>query len=161
MEALRRGLDEPILVWDTTTVPNGTYFVRVVASDAPSNPAGTALTGELDSTAFEIDNTPPAITVGSVRARRRPHDSSSFDVKDDHSPISRVEYSQDGGCGGGGVSGRRHRRLEDRALRAGDRRRRSATRGLTLRATDSMNNVATTQVDAPPATPPLAMPAQR
>src|SRR6185295_2215307 len=29
---LRRGVDEPILVWDTTLVPNGTYFVRIVAS---------------------------------------------------------------------------------------------------------------------------------
>ena len=26
---------EQILVWDTTTVPNGTYFVKIVASDAP------------------------------------------------------------------------------------------------------------------------------
>src|SRR5205823_10658969 len=53
---LRRGVTDPILVWDKTTVPNGTYFVKVVESDAPSNPLGTALTGELASSAFEIDN---------------------------------------------------------------------------------------------------------
>src|SRR5207249_5623552 len=46
---LRRAITEPILVWDTTTIPNGTYFVKVVASDAPTNPLGTALTGELSS----------------------------------------------------------------------------------------------------------------
>jgi hypothetical protein len=38
--ALRRGLTDPILVWDTTTVSNGTYFVKVVASDSASNSAG-------------------------------------------------------------------------------------------------------------------------
>ena len=54
-------------MWDTTTVPNGTYFVKIVASDAPSNPAGTALTGELESVAFEVDNTPPVISVTSTR----------------------------------------------------------------------------------------------
>ena len=42
---LRRALQEPILVWDTTTVPNGTYFLKIVASDLPSNAAGLALTG--------------------------------------------------------------------------------------------------------------------
>ena len=34
-KALRRDVADTILVWDTTTVPNGTYFVKVVASDAP------------------------------------------------------------------------------------------------------------------------------
>ena len=46
---LRRGVPDTILVWDTNTVPNGSYFVKIVASDGPSNPAGTALTGELES----------------------------------------------------------------------------------------------------------------
>ena len=44
-KTLRKAATDPILVWDTTTVPNGTYFVRIVASDAPSNPLGTALSG--------------------------------------------------------------------------------------------------------------------
>src|SRR5436309_5863781 len=34
--AVRRAVTEPILVWDTTTMPNGTYFAKVVASDAPT-----------------------------------------------------------------------------------------------------------------------------
>ena len=69
LEIAARDAADPILVWDTATVPNGTYFVKVVASDAPSNPAATALAGELDSVAFEIDNTPPAIY--DRRAARR------------------------------------------------------------------------------------------
>ena len=63
-------LGEQILVWDTTTVPNGTYFVKIVASDAPSNAADTALAGEMDSVAFEVDNTPPQIATPKRPDRR-------------------------------------------------------------------------------------------
>src|SRR5207245_1614829 len=94
-KTLRKAISESILVWDTTTAPNGTYFVKIVASDAPSNPASSALTGELDSQAFQIDNTPPSITIGTVRVERG-RTIIPFDVKDDSSPIQRVEYSQDG-----------------------------------------------------------------
>src|SRR5690242_6021278 len=66
-KTLKRGLAEQILVWDTISVPNGTYVLRVVASDAPSNPAATALTGQLDSTTFDIDNSPPVVRVSGVR----------------------------------------------------------------------------------------------
>ena len=93
---LRRAVDEPIFVWDTTTVPNGTYFVRVVASDLPSNPADTALSGERDSGAFQIDHTPPAIAVSGTRVNAG-KTTVSFTVTDSDSPISRVEYSRDGG----------------------------------------------------------------
>jgi hypothetical protein len=86
---LREDLRDEILVWDTTTVPNGTYFVNIVASDAPSNAPDTALAGERDSVAFEIDNTPPQVTIQSVRTDgARP--SVTFEVIDDHSPILRV-----------------------------------------------------------------------
>ena len=95
-KTLRKGTSDTILVWDTTTVPNGTYFVKIVASDAPSNPLSSAL----DRRARER----------GVRSRqhaaddhrRQPCASSvaapiiSFDVKDDHSPVQRVEFSQDG-----------------------------------------------------------------
>ena len=36
--ALRKGLEDPVLTWDTATVPNGRYLIRVVASDSPANP---------------------------------------------------------------------------------------------------------------------------
>ena len=41
-KTLRKAIPETILVWDTTTVPNGTYFVKIVASDAPANSAADA-----------------------------------------------------------------------------------------------------------------------
>ncbi len=145
---LRRGVVDPILVWDTTTVPNGTYFIRVVASDAPSNPVGTALTGELDSSAFDVDNTPPTIVVSSVRVE---HGLTiiTFDVKDDHSPVQRVEFSQDGQRWRGvfPVDGIADSTNEHYVLSIDGE---LTERGLALRASDSMNNVATAQVDAPP-----------
>src|SRR5205085_1081786 len=92
---LRHGLTESILVWDTTTVPNGRYYVKVVASDAPSNSPSTAMSGELESSAFDVDNSPPVISVTSVRFENG-KTIVVFDVKDDNSPVKRVELSEDG-----------------------------------------------------------------
>jgi sugar lactone lactonase YvrE len=146
-KALRKGITESILVWDTTTIPNGTYFVRIVASDAPSNPLSTALAGELDSTAFEVDNTPPVISVSSVRVVSG-RTIITFDVKDDHSPIRGVEFSQDGQRWRGvfpvdGIADSRDEHYELPINGELDER------GLTLRASDAMNNVSTTHVDSP------------
>jgi hypothetical protein len=146
-KTLRKATPESILVWDTTTIPNGTYFVKVVASDTPSNPSGTALTGDLDSSAFEVDNSAPSFAVGNVRVDRG-RTIITFDVTDDHSPIQKVEFSQDGQRWRGvfpvdGIADSREEHYDlgvDGEL--GDR-------GLTLRASDAMNNVATTHVDAP------------
>jgi len=142
---LRRAVDESIFVWDTTTVPNGTYFLRVVASDSPSNPAGTALAGERDSGAFQIDHTPPAITVSGVRASGG-KTTVSFVATDADSPISRVEYSRDGGLRWtaifplDGIADSKSERYEltlDGLL---------GESGVTIRASDSMNNADTTHV---------------
>jgi hypothetical protein len=146
-KTLKRRTPDSILVWDTTTVPNGTYFVKIVASDSPSNSPSVALTGELESEAFEIDNTPPGITIAGTRVEGG-RTVVTFDVKDDHSPIQRVEFSQDGQNWGAafprdGIADSREEHYElviDGEL--GDR-------GLTLRATDAMENVATAHVDAP------------
>jgi hypothetical protein len=144
-KTLRKAIPETILVWDTTTVPNGTYFVKIVASDAPANSAADALTGEMDSVAFEVDNTPPSITVGAIRSERN-RTVIPFVVTDDHSPIQRVEFSQDGKNQRtvfplDGIADSRSERYE-LSLEG-----QIGERGVTLRATDSMNNVASLQVD--------------
>jgi sugar lactone lactonase YvrE len=146
-KTLRKATPDAILVWDTTTIPNGTYFVKIVASDSPSNPAGSALTGELDSTAFEVDNTPPSITIGAVRVAGG-RTIIPFDIKDDHSPVQRVEFSQDGQRWRSvfPVDGIADSRDEHYELSLdGD----LGERGVTLRASDSMNNVATMHVPPP------------
>ena len=89
---LRAGLWDPIVVWDTTSVPDGTYVIRISATDAPSNAPGTALTGELESGSFDIDNTPPTI---EVQPAARAAKLLTFAVADEQSPIQRVEYSLD------------------------------------------------------------------
>jgi hypothetical protein len=93
-KTIRRGVTDQLFVWDTTSIPNGTYLVRVVASDAPSNPPGSALTGEADSTTFDVDNTPPAIRFLGVRPDGG-RNVVSFEVRDDHSPVQRVDSSSD------------------------------------------------------------------
>jgi len=146
-KTLRKAVTESILVWDTTTIPNGTYFVKIVASDAPSNPLATALAGELDSAAFEVDNTPPVISIANVRVVSG-RTVVTFDVKDDHSPIRGVEYSSDGQRWRGvfPVDGIADSREEHYELPIEGE---LGERGITLRASDSMNNVATIHVDAP------------
>jgi hypothetical protein len=91
---LRKGLTDAVLAWDTSTVPNGRYVIRVTASDSPSNPAALALSGEKESLPFEVDNTPPVVTVTLLA--RTPARVRAV-VKDDASPIRRAEYSIDGG----------------------------------------------------------------
>ena len=122
-KTLRKAISDTILVWDTTTVPNGTYFVKIVASDAPSNPLGTALTGELDSVGVRDRQHAAGHHGRPASASIAAAPIVTFDVKDDHSPIQRVEFSQDGQRWRGvfpvdGIADSR-----ERALRAGDRRR--------------------------------------
>ena len=92
--ALRRGLNDQMFVWDTTSIPNGTYVMRVVASDAPSNPPGSAMTGEADSTTFDVDNAPPAIRILSTK-KDGSRTVLRFEVQDDQSAVQRVDYSLD------------------------------------------------------------------
>lgn len=146
---LRRDFTDSILVWDTTTVPNGTYFVRVIASDRASNSTTTTLSGELDSAAFEIDNTPPLFSLPAVRVDGA-RTIISVDVRDDHSPIQRLEFSVDGEqwTPAFPADGIADSRTEHYDISIDGR---IGGRGVTLRAMDSMNNLSTTQVDAPPA----------
>ncbi|HSC27059.1 MAG TPA: hypothetical protein VLD67_07285, partial [Vicinamibacterales bacterium] len=138
---LKRGLWDPIFVWDTTSVPDGTYLVKVMASDAPSNSPGTALAGEMESVSFDIDNTPPRIEVQpAVRGGSRT--TIAFAVRDDQSPIQRVEYSLDASrwrivYPKDGIPDSRVEEFEV-ALEEGE-----AGQNVIIRATDAMNNVST------------------
>jgi sugar lactone lactonase YvrE len=139
--ALHRGAWDPIFVWDTTSVPDGTYLVKITASDAPSNAPGTALTGELESGSFDIDNTPPRVEI-QPPARSGARTSISFRVRDEQSAVQRVEYSLDASrwrlvYPKDGIPDSRHEEFEV-LLDEGD-----AARNVIIRVTDAMNNVAT------------------
>jgi hypothetical protein len=149
---LKRGLTDPILVWDTTSVPNGRYILRIVASDAPSNAPATALTGAMESTAFDIDNAPPAITVTAVR-REATKTTITFDVRDDQSAVQKADYSLDGNrwqtiYPKDGIADSRFEQFE--LVLEGD-----PARGVIVRAADALNNVSSASADVPtpPATP--------
>jgi hypothetical protein len=127
-------------VWDTTSVPDGTYFVRITASDAPTNAPDTALAGEMESQSFDIDNTPPRIeTQPAARAGARA--SIVFTVRDEQSPVQRVEYSLDASrwrvvYPKDGIPDSRR---EEFQVSIDD----NEGRNVIIRATDAMNNVAT------------------
>jgi hypothetical protein len=146
---LRRSLRDAIFVWDTTSVPNGRYVVQVVASDLPSNAPDAALVGSMESTAFEIDNTPPAVSVtGSRRDGERV--IISFDVRDTDSSVQKVEYSLDGDRWQAiyprdGIADSRFEQF-DLAMDG-----ETAARAVIIRATDALNNVTSARGEAPPA----------
>jgi hypothetical protein len=144
-KSVKKGLTDTILVWDTTSVPDGRYVVRVVASDAPSNSPATALTGDMESSAFDVDNVPPAITVSSVR-RQGAQTMVAFEVRDDMSAVQRVDYSLDGDrwmpvYPKDGIA---DSRVEEFELTITE----DAARGIVLRAADALNNVASASGDA-------------
>ncbi len=82
----------PSYSWDSETFPDGEYVLRVVASDAPSNPPDQALEAEHLSEPFLVDNTGPQVTRIDVA-----DGLLSFMVRDGASPLFRVEYAIDGG----------------------------------------------------------------
>jgi hypothetical protein len=92
---LRAGLSDTIFVWDTTTVADGRYVIRVVASDGPSNAPDRALSGERASDPIEIDNTPPAVTTEVTRQAGATQ--VIVTARDGQSPIQKAEYSLGGG----------------------------------------------------------------
>jgi hypothetical protein len=139
-KALKRGLWDPIVVWDTTSVPDGTYVLKIAASDAPSNSPDTSLTGELESSSFEIDNSPPRI---ELQTATRPNTRSvSFVVRDESSSVQRVEYSLDASrwrtvYPKDGIADSRREEFEVMLEES------EAGRSVIIRASDAMNNVAT------------------
>ena len=140
-KSLKNEIEEAIFVWDTTSVPNGTYLVKVVASDQASNTPGAALEGELESSAFDIDNAPPTVTVTASRPANG-RTTIQFEVRDEWSSISKVEYSLDAQrwqvvYPRDGIFDSRNEQFE-LTLENGD-----AARGLIIRAYDAKNNSAT------------------
>jgi hypothetical protein len=144
---LRSGLVEPVFAWDTASVPNGRYVLRVVASDAPGNPPALALGGSKDSASFEVDNAPPSIVAALDPSRP---DRVRVTVRDDASPVRRLEVSVDAGPWEevhplDGIADSLEERYEITLPARGT----GGPRLVVLRATDLLGNVATARVDAP------------
>lgn len=93
---LRQGLTNPVIAWDTVAMPDGRYTLKIVASDAASNPSESARTGERTSQSFEVDNTPPRVANLTAEAIQNGH-RVVFAAEDDISAIQSVEYAVNSG----------------------------------------------------------------
>ena len=95
-KVLRDVVYERYVNLDSDMFPDGGYSIRVVASDAPSRPAGDTLTGEAISARFEVDNTPPRVE-GLAAKVDGDKVHVSFHAVDTFSVIDQAEYSIDAG----------------------------------------------------------------
>jgi hypothetical protein len=91
---LRSGLHDNSLTFDADVMADGKYYFRVVASDKESNPPAYAREATLISSPVMIDNTPPALTIGTVK-RDGTNAHIEFEAADAASPLRRCEYSLD------------------------------------------------------------------
>jgi len=142
---LREGavLTDSEFTWETESVPDGYYRVRVEVSDELDNPEPLALKTDRDSEPFLVDNRAPELPELQVDSARRELVGKAVDAL---GPISKLEYNVDG--------------LEWRLLRvAGDlldsREERFAlplsqlpkgTHVVAVRASDARGNVATRSI---------------
>jgi hypothetical protein len=95
-ELLKDDIRETFYSFNGALLPDGHYRVKVVASNAPSNNPGQALTGSLVSDDFVIDTTPP--TVSGVQAQMTDGKIRvSLTATDATSVVTHAEYSIDAG----------------------------------------------------------------
>ena len=93
---LKENLEQRFYSFDTTTLADGAYYLKIVASDAASNPPDKALSSERESERFEVDNTPPV--VGKLESSTSGNSAKiSFSATDSGSNVERAQYSVDGG----------------------------------------------------------------
>ncbi len=138
---LARDLTGRLFTWDTTSTPDGTYVVRIVASDALSNAPDDALTAMRDSAPFDVDNSAPRIVLSTPGAAGGDDTVVRVTVTDAQSAVAHVEYTLDAETWQvvypiDGISDGREEAF-DVTVPA------SAIDRLVIRATDGMNNTST------------------
>ena len=138
---LKDQLSDNFYTIDGATLADGRYIIRIIASDAPDNPMGQALSAERLSEPVDIDNTPPALRVFSSAPPR-----VVFDVSDATGKIKRADFSLDGAPwvplfpeDGIADSGQERYLIEVPALTAGEHT-------VSLRVFDGSGNVGTLSV---------------
>ena len=79
--------------WNTSALPSGTYQVKVVACDSPSNPPDRARRGERTSDPFVVDNQAPTVRVTAAVAGGKV--TVTAQITDPLSRITTARYSLD------------------------------------------------------------------
>ncbi len=80
--------------WDSKTVEDGRYEIRVTANDKRSNTAATAMIGSRISDVVIVDNTAPAIENAALSTEDGVV-TMTFNAVDHYSAIGQVEYTID------------------------------------------------------------------
>jgi len=88
---LKENWDKPIYAFDTLSLPDGVYLLKVVASDSPSNPSGMEFTAEKVALPLVIDNSLPTIKNFKVN-REKNKLVVTFVAEDLMSSIQEVKY---------------------------------------------------------------------
>jgi hypothetical protein len=86
---------QPTYTIDPSTLADGKYVARLVASDEVSNPASLARKAELVSAPFWVDNTPPEVEILKQTATGAAAEIQ-FAAEDETSPLRSAEVSEDG-----------------------------------------------------------------
>jgi hypothetical protein len=93
---LRDRLRDSFYTIDGATLADGRYIIKIIASDAPDNPLGQALTGERLSEPVDIDNTPPVLRAVATPPTGGGGNRVVFEVDDATGKIRRGDFSLDG-----------------------------------------------------------------
>ena len=93
---LKDDLTDRFYSFDANLLPDGPYRIRVVASDAPSNPAADALTGEKVSDLFLVDTGTPRVTDLTTK-RTGEGLQVTATATDQKTPIAHAAWSLDAG----------------------------------------------------------------
>jgi hypothetical protein len=100
---LKDKISEKVYSFDSSLLPDGSYEIKVVASDAPVHTDAEALTGARVSEVFVVDTTPPvpgvltATMIQGTPPATRPTIHATLEARDAASPIAHAEYSLDAG----------------------------------------------------------------
>ena len=93
---LRDKLRDNFYTIDGATLADGRYIIKIIASDAPDNPLGQALTGERLSEPVDIDNTPPVLHAIAAPQSGGGGNRVVFEVDDATGKVKRGDFSLDG-----------------------------------------------------------------
>ncbi len=95
---LKENLRDNFFSIDGAALGDGRYVFKVVASDAPENSLGQALTGERISEPLSVDSSPPVVRpTGDAQVGADGHVRVRFTVEDSSGMIRRADVSVDSG----------------------------------------------------------------
>src|SRR5215212_3123304 len=95
---LKENLRDNFFSVDGAALGDGSYVFKVVASDAPENSLGQALTGDRVSEPVDVDSTPPVVRAeGQPQVGADGHARVRFTVEDVSGRLRRADVSVDSG----------------------------------------------------------------